>query len=43
MDHSQKNDETKRARGLGSKTREEIGMGNQNAAPRFQTEIPPGI
>ena len=30
MDHYQKNDKTERARGLGRKTREEIGKGNQN-------------
>ena len=30
MDHYQKNDKTESARGLGRKTREEIGKGNQN-------------
>ena len=29
MDHQQKNDKTERTRGLGRKTREEIGRGNQ--------------
>ena len=33
----QKNDKTERARGLGRKTREELGKGNQMTALRFQT------
>ena len=37
MDHKQKNDRTERARGLGRKTREEIGKWNQMTAQRFQT------
>ena len=37
MDSYQKNDKTERARGLGRKTREEIGKGNQITTPRFQT------
>ena len=32
-----KNDTTERARGLGRKTREKIGKGNQMKGPRFQT------
>ena len=46
MDHWQKNDTTGRARGLGRKTREEIGMGNQMTALRLQTGVPqdtPGL
>ena len=37
MDHQQKNDKTERARGLGRKTRQEIGKRNQITALRFQT------
>jgi len=37
MDRQQKNDKTERARGLGRKTREEVGKGNQMTALRFQT------
>jgi len=37
IDHWQINDETERARRLGTKTREEIGKGNQMTALRFQT------
>ena len=33
----QKNDKTGRARGLGRKTRDKIGKGNQTPALRFQT------
>ena len=32
MDHQQKNDKTEKARGLGRKTREEVGKGNQMTA-----------
>ena len=37
IDYQEKNDQTERARGLGRKTREEIGKRNQMTALRFQT------
>ena len=37
MDRKQKNNKTERARGLGRKTSEKIGKGNQITALRFQT------
>ena len=37
MGRKQKNDKTERARGLGLKTSERIGKGNQMTALRFQT------
>ena len=39
MDHQQKKDKTERVRGLGRKTREEIGKGYYITALRFQTEV----
>ena len=36
MGHEQKNDKTERERGLGRKTREETGKGNQMTALIFQ-------
>ena len=39
MDHCQKKRQTERARGLGRKTREGIGKGNQMTALRFHTGV----
>ena len=37
MDHKQKNNKTEKARGRGTKIKEELGKGNQMTALRFQT------